>query len=251
MLVTIPTLGTRINSLKFTLASIREFIPFAEIEIRTPNAKLESEIIHYLDDKTRVVVDDAEQALAIINSWSANTNNWCTWINDDDFALYGFFAAISLMSKFNFETKPLVIYGDLVIMSKQKTYRIKTPKRISKWLLSAGTNYIPGILTVVNAEAVKIITQSSLKEGLLRNSFDYQWWLQLTDANALFRHTGACHAAWRDHPGARTKVELTFSKLETAKLKNFHASKISKYKFAEKINSFSAKVVAKILSLRN
>ena len=249
MLVTIPTLGTRINSLKFTLASIREFIPFAEIEIRTPNVNLESEIIHYLNDKTRVVVDDAEQALAIINSWSANTNNWCTWINDDDFALYGFSAAISLMSKFNFETRPLVVYGDLVIMSRQKTYRIKTPKRISKWLLSAGSNYIPGVLTVVNAEAVKIITQSSLKEGLLRNSFDYQWWLQLTDANALFRHTGACHAAWRDHPGARTKVELTFSKSETAKLKNFHSSKISNYKFAEKINSILAKVVAKILSL--
>ena len=249
MLVTIPTLGTRIDSLKFTLASIREFIPFAEIDIRTPNVNLESEIIHFLNDKTRVVVDDSDQALAIINSWNVNPNNWCTWINDDDFALYGFSEAISLMSKFNFETRPLVIYGDLVIMSKQKTFRIKTPKRISKWLLSAGSNYIPGVLTVVNAEAVKIITQSSLREGLLRNSFDYQWWLQLSDANALFRHSGACHAAWRDHPGARTKVELTFSKSETAKLKNFHANRISKFKFTEKINSILAKIVAKILSL--
>ena len=89
MLVTIPTLGARIDSLKLTLASIREFIPFAEIDIRTPNVNLESEIIHYLNNKTRVVVDDSDQALAIINSWNVNPNNWCTWINDDDFALYG------------------------------------------------------------------------------------------------------------------------------------------------------------------
>jgi len=249
--VTIPTLGTRINSLKFTLASIREFIPFAEIDIRTPNVNLESEIIYYLNEKTRVVVDDSDQALSIINSWNEKPNNWYTWINDDDFALYGFSEAISLMSKFNFETRPLVIYGDLVIMSKQETSRIKTPKRISKWLLSAGSNYIPGVLTVVNAEAVKIITQSSLKGGLLRNSFDYQWWLQLADVNALFRHSRACHAAWRDHPGARTKVEFTFSKLENAMLKNISASNISNFKFADKINSILVKIIAKMLSLMN
>jgi hypothetical protein len=251
LLVTIPTLGKRLSSLKFTLASIQEFIPFADIEIRTPNVDLESQIMHFVNKNTRVVIDQAGQALAIINSWNENQNIWCTWINDDDFALDGFSATTSLMSQYEIEKKPIVIYGDLIVMSAKETLRVKTPKRISKWLLSGGSDYIPGVLTVINREAVKIVTQSSLRDGLLRNSFDYQWWLQLADAAAFFKHSGACHAAWRDHPDARTKMEFTFSKLESDKLKTQYIRPILGVRYIKNINSIVAKIFAKISSLRD
>ena len=251
LLVTIPTLGNRLSSLKFTLASIQEFIPLADIEIRTPNVNLESQIINFVNNDTRVVIDQGGQALAILNSWNENQNIWCTWINDDDFALDGITATISLMSQYEIEKKPIVIYGDLVVMSAKETLRIKTPKRISKWLLTGGSDYIPGVLTVINREAVKIVTKSSLRDGLLRNSFDYQWWLQLADAKAFFKHSGACHAAWRDHPGARTKLEFTFSNLESDKIKTQYIRTLLGVRFIKNINSLIAKIFAKISSFRN
>lgn len=246
ILVTIPTLGLRLDTLKMTITSLLAFIPEAMIEIRTPNPNLVSDLRVVEKESIEIKLDESDQRSAILNSWNKGDFDWYTWINDDDFALAGVEKAVGLLKTYQKSLSPQVIYGNLAIMDHFEIRKIKTPKFINTWLLASGADYVPGVLTFINRASSEILIFEEKRTRALRNSFDYQWWLQLADSNAHFHHSEAIHAIWRDHPLARTRLEMPDSQEETEFLKGYYLPNFLKKPGLSKVNTVTAKIIAKL-----
>lgn len=249
ILITIPTLGSRPESLQMAVWSIRTFLPEAQIEIRTPyTAKLVESEIQIKNNNIRFVSDAGDQRAAILNSWGESNFDWYAWLNDDDFALAGVNNVLSKMEIWKNMYLPVVIYGDFSEMNEKTIKRIHTPVQVNRWMLSSGSNYVPGLLTFLNRPAVETLTRMSNGAIQYKNSFDYHWWLQLASTDSKFIHTGSCHAVWRMHAEARTQLESKASENETLHLKRLYRNRIQNFPLFRHLNTFSAKSIAKILA---
>lgn len=250
ILVTIPTLGQRPESLIMTIASLKVFLPEASIQIRTPNAALLGALLIGEQAEVSIIEDNDDQRGSILNSWRDSDFDWYGWINDDDFALAGVAGAAKLVSKYKDTNLPIVVYGDLVVMTDNGVKKIPTPRRINKWLLSSGADYVPGLLTFINKASVRLLLSEDTNAPKLRNSFDYYWWLKLAKDGASFIHSCSSHAIWRDHVGARTRIEVPLSNSETKLIKNYFLPSILKFPLVYTANAHLAKIIAKMLSRR-
>jgi len=250
ILVSIPTLGLRPDSLRLTIASLRLFLPEADLEIITPNTErlIESSILE--EQGISIIADDSDQRGAILKSWKLGNFDWYTWINDDDFALAGVKSGVALAQNLNESNYPLVIFGDLTVMSDLETKRIATPRFINTWLLASGSDYVPGLLTLINKASLEVLIREENNSKALRNSFDYHWWLQLAQAGAIFKHSRSSHAIWRDHPNARTQIEIPHSLMETEFIKSYYLPFVLKIPIIRTINSLTARILARLLSNR-
>lgn len=250
ILVSIPTLGLRPESLRLTLASLRLFLPGADLEIRTPNPELLMPYSIVAEDGLSIIADESDQRGAILNSWKSGKFDWYTWINDDDFALAGVKNGEALAQSLNESNFPLVIFGDLTVMDDLETRRIATPRIVNTWLLASGADYVPGLLTFINNASLRVLMDEEKNSRALRNSFDYHWWLQLARAGAVFKHSRSSHAIWRDHPNARTQVEIPLSQIETEYLKSIYLPSPMNIPIIRVINSSAAKIFARTFSNR-
>lgn len=226
------------------------FLPEAHIEIRSPYSEnvLESGI-QIDNDRIKLVSDAGDQRVSILNSWSGSEFDWYAWLNDDDFALAGVNNVLPKMEIWKDRDIPVVIYGDFLEMSDKAVRNIRTPIHINQWLLSCGSDYVPGLLTFLNRPAVEIL--GSMSHGAIpyKNSFDYLWWLQLASVGSKFIHTGSSHAVWRLHASARTQMESDASASETAHLKKMFRKGIHTFPIFNQFNTFFAKLIAKILAV--
>jgi hypothetical protein len=226
------------------------FLPEADIVISTPNPEFLSEFLPPGRKQLKVIKDDSDQRGAILNSWRLGGFDWYTWINDDDFALAGIKHAVNLAESINYTAIPVVIYGNLSIMSERGVRRVRTPRFLNTWLLASGSDYVPGLLTLINNASLKVLLENEHQTRKLRNSFDYHWWLQLAKSKAKFQHTNSSHGVWRDHPNARTQTEIPLSKMETNYLQLSYLPFALRIPIVRTINALFAKTAAKLLSIQ-
>jgi hypothetical protein len=220
VLLVVPTLGLRVNELTHALGSALDSPLNIKVEIRSPNVDLKEFVERWNDPRLLFCLDESSQSQSILNSWRDNPGfKAYSWLNDDDWLTAGFRTACLMAIKSATDSRPTVTFGHLLIDSSVNFRFIKTPRKITLLRLAAGANYVPGLGTLLNQPAVKVLSEK-FEVDSYRDAFDLAWWLLLAREDAAFNHTGLASAAWRDHPLARTQSEPERVSDETRQLKD-------------------------------
>lgn len=246
--ISLPTLGMRPKLLIATLNSLAGVVDLQHLEICTPNKESVTQALNGTVFQDVVVVQDgADQANSILNSWQRNPSKWYAWINDDDLANPMMSETVNQATRHEF-VLPTVCYGDFGILNETTYRRVKTPLFLTHNMLRYGGNYVPGLMTFLNHSAVEILNRHRHENHIYRDSFDYQWWLELSKQGTKFQHIRGNFGYWRDHAFARTVEQHQVGTYETQALRqNYQDLTLGSTEL--KIRNFIYKALSKILSI--
>jgi glycosyltransferase involved in cell wall biosynthesis len=220
VLVILPTLGDRINTLKQTLESVEEqradvvltlavVLPAAATEARALAASYDA-----------VIVDDPKEGIsAAINCGLAarTTEQFYAWIGDDDLFRPGGLATLKSLLDENRDA--VLSYGGCEYIDPTgKVLALSNAGRLATFLLPWGPDLIPHPGTMVRLDALEQIGGFDVS---LRFAMDLDAFLKLR-SHGRFVYTRKPVSAFRWHPDSLTVANRLDSSLESESVKRRH-----------------------------
>jgi GT2 family glycosyltransferase len=141
---------------------------------------------------------DDGQADAINKGFAMATGHLLTWLNADDVLEPGTVAAA--VAAFERTPSPDVIYGDCRVVDGNHLSVWRAPARVSSAMFDCGRS-IPQPGTFMSRRAVDLV---SGVDPALHLAMDFDLWLRLADAGAIFHHLQRVTATFYVHPESKT-----------------------------------------------
>ncbi|MEV1129880.1 glycosyltransferase [Agromyces sp. NPDC049794] len=220
ILVVLPTLGDRLDTLAETLASVdaqRRDVPLTLVVVAPPTAV---DARSLAAEAGAVVIDDPKEGIsaAINRGLSARTTElYYAWIGDDDLFRPGGLARLrSLLQQ---HPDAVLAYGGCdYIDPTGRTLAVSNAGRLAQFLLPWGPDLIPHPGTIVRLDALEAIGGFDVE---LRFAMDLDAFLTLR-SHGRFVFTRESVSAFRWHPDSLTVANRRNSSLESEAVKRRH-----------------------------
>lgn len=220
VLVILPTLGDRLETLKLTLESIDAQRADVDVTLALVAPTRASDARALAATHGALIVDDpgtgiSEAINAGLRARSGET--YYAWMGDDDLFRQGALKTLSAM----LEARPdcVLAYGACdYIDPEARVVAVSKPGKMARWLLPGGPGLIPhaGIMVRLDAlEAIGGFDQS------LKYAMDLDAFLTLRSHGA-FASTGTVVSAFRWHPDSLTVANRNASSREAMSVKVKH-----------------------------
>jgi glycosyltransferase involved in cell wall biosynthesis len=220
ILVILPTLGDRIDSLKETLKSVvtqREDVALT-LAVVLPASATEARSL--AESYDAVIVDDPKQGIsAAINRGLAarTTEQFYAWIGDDDLFRPGGLATLKSLLDENRDA--VLSYGGCEYIDPTgKVLALSNAGRLATFLLPWGPDLIPHPGTMIRLDALERIGGFDVS---LRFAMDLDAFLKLR-SHGRFVYTRKPVSAFRWHPDSLTVANRLDSSLESESVKRRH-----------------------------
>lgn len=220
VLVILPTLGERLDSLAETLAAVdlqREEVTLTLAVVIPPGA-LEARAL--VSSYGAVIVDDPRKGIsAAINCGLSvrTTERYYAWIGDDDLFRPGGLA--TLVSMLDARPDAVLAYGGCDYIDPDgKTLALSNAGGLAKILLPWGPDLIPHPSTMIRLDALQAIGGF---DTTLKYAMDLDAFLKLRSHGA-FIWTKRPVSAFRWHPGSLTVANRLHSSRESEAVKTRH-----------------------------
>jgi GT2 family glycosyltransferase len=220
VLVVLPTLGDRIDSLRETLEAIneqRKDVPLTAAVV-APASALEARAL--ATEMGATVIDDPRLGIsAAINCGLAarTTEKYYAWVGDDDLFRPGGLATLRSILESN-EQAVLAFGGCDYIDPAGRTITVSNAGRLALFLLPWGPDLIPHPGTMIRLDALEAI--GGFKPSL-KYAMDLDAFLTLR-AHGRFAWTRKSVSAFRWHPDSLTVANRRDSSLESEEVKRSH-----------------------------
>lgn len=220
VLVILPTLGDRLDTLQETLDSVdaqRKDLALSLVVVTPPNATAARDLAL---SKGAVVVDDPRQGIsAAINCGLAarSTEKYYAWIGDDDIFRPGGLA--KLHSILESRPKAVLVFGGCdYIDSEGRIIAISNAGALAPLLIAWGPNLIPHPGTMIRLDSLLAIGgfDTSLKYAMDLDAF-----LKLR-SHGEFAYTRESVSGFRWHPDSLTVANRSASSTESEAIKRRH-----------------------------
>ena len=220
VLVVLPTLGDRLNTLAETLASValqRDEVPLTLVVVVPAGASGARELA---DSYGALLVDDPMQGIAhAINLGieAAEDETYYAWIGDDDLFRPGGLKA--LRRAVESRAHAVVAFGgcDYVDDTGQVLFTNRAG-RLARWLLPWGPDLIPHPGSLIRLDAMRAV---GLFEPALRYAMDLDMFLKLR-GQGRFVGTRTTVSAFRWHADSLTVANRDASSAEAERVKAAH-----------------------------
>lgn len=220
VLVVLPTLGERLNSLRETLDSVneqRQDLDLTLVVVAPPSATAARELATSLG---AVVVDDPKEGIsAAINCGLAarTVEQYYAWVGDDDlFRPNGLF---TLRATLQAEERSVLAFGGCDYIDPQgRTIAVSNAGRLAVFLLPWGPDLIPHPGTLVKLDALEEIGGF---DPTLKYAMDLDAFLKLRNYGR-FAWTRKPVSAFRWHPDSLTVANRLGSSREAEAVKRRH-----------------------------
>jgi hypothetical protein len=220
ILVVLPTLGDRIDTLKETLRSVQEQRESMSLTLAVvlPTSAIEARAV--AESYGALIVDDPKQGIsAAINYGLAarTTEQFYAWIGDDDLFRPGGLA--TLKSLLDQNPDAVLSYGGCEYINPNgKVLALSNAGGFAKFLLPWGPDLIPHPGTMIRLDALERIGGFDVS---LRFAMDLDAFLKLR-SHGRFVHTRKPVSAFRWHPDSLTVANRRDSSLESERVKRNH-----------------------------
>lgn len=220
VLVVLPTLGDRLDSLKETLETVnaqRVDLELTLVVVAPPSATAARELAASMG---AVVVDDPKRGISdAINCGLAarTTETYYAWVGDDDIFRPGGLATLKGLLESN--TKAVLAFGGCDYIDVEgRTIWVSNAGRLAPFLLPWGPDLIPHPGTMIRLDALEAIGgfDSSLKYAMDLDAF-----LKLRK-HGSFAFTRESVSGFRWHPDSLTVANRLNSSLESESVKRRH-----------------------------
>ncbi|MGW9629784.1 glycosyltransferase [Agromyces sp. NPDC055520] len=220
ILVVLPTLGDRLDTLAETLASVdaqRAEVELTLVVILPPSAE---EARALARDAGAVIVDDLREGIsAAINRGIAarTTERYYAWIGDDDlFRPHGLRTLRDLLDS---QADAVLAFGGCDYIDPDgRTLAVSNAGRLAPFLLPWGPDLIPHPGTMVRLDALEAIGGFDVE---LKYAMDLDAFLKLR-SHGSFVWTRQSVSAFRWHPDSLTVANRRKSSLESESVKRRH-----------------------------
>ncbi|HEY5223788.1 MAG TPA: glycosyltransferase [Microbacteriaceae bacterium] len=224
ILVILPTLGDRIESLKETFESIVEQRTTVALTLAVvlPIAAAEARTI--AESYGAVIVDDPKEGIsAAINRGLAarTTERFYAWVGDDDLFRPGGLATLKALLD-QHEDAVLAYGGCEYIDPTGKILALSNAGALAKFLLPWGPDLIPHPGTMIRLDALESIGGFDVT---LKFAMDLDAFLKLR-SHGRFVWTRAAVSAFRWHPDSLTVANRLDSSLESERVKRNHLPRV-------------------------
>jgi hypothetical protein len=224
ILVILPTLGDRIETLKETLQSVatqRDTVSLT-LAVVLPATATEARVL--AESYGALIVDDPKEGIsAAINYGLAarTTERFYAWIGDDDlFRLGGLAALKTLLDEY---PDAVLSYGGCEYIDPTgKVLALSNAGGLAKFLLPWGPDLIPHPGSMVRLDALEEIGGFDVS---LRFAMDLDAFLKLR-AYGRFVYTRKPVSAFRWHPDSLTVANRRESSLESERVKRNHLPRL-------------------------
>lgn len=220
LLVVLPTLGERLDTLRQSLESVdsqRSQIALTLVVVAPPAA---SEARQLALTFGAMIIDDPKQGIssAINCGLSARTTEqYYAWVGDDDLFRPGGLARLKAM--LDDDPRAVVAYGGCdYIDSEGRTVAVSNAGRLAMFLLSWGPDLIPNPSAMIRLDALERIGGFDPE---LRFAMDLDAFLKLRK-QGQFRWTRTSVSAFRWHPDSLTVANRLSSSREAESVKRRH-----------------------------
>ncbi|MES2092848.1 MAG: glycosyltransferase [Actinomycetota bacterium] len=220
VLVVLPTLGDRLDTLRLTLDSVNDQRTEVEVTlvVVAPPAAEEARTLALANGA--IVVDDPKEGISeAINRGLAarTTEQYYAWVGDDDlFRPQGLFALRSLLEAA--QDAVLAFGGCEYIDPEGRTITVSNAGRLATFLLPWGPDLIPHPGTMVRLDALEEIGGF---DPTLKYAMDLDAFLKLR-ALGRFTFTRDAVSAFRWHPDSLTVANRLASSREAESVKRRH-----------------------------
>jgi glycosyltransferase involved in cell wall biosynthesis len=224
ILVILPTLGDRLDTLRETLDSVdaqREGASLKLVLVAPPGAH---EARSMAADRGAVIVDDPKEGIsAAINCGmqARDGESYYAWVGDDDlFRPEGLAVLKSLLDE---DASAVLAYGACdYINPAGRTLAVSNAGGLAKFLLPWGPNLIPHPGTMIRLDALETIGGF---DPTLKFAMDLDAFLKLR-AHGRFVWTRTPVSAFRWHPDSLTVANRRHSSLESERVKRNHLPRV-------------------------
>jgi GT2 family glycosyltransferase len=220
VLVVLPTLGDRIESLRETLESVdaqRADLPVTLALVAPPGA---TEARALAASHGAIIVDDPREGIsAAINCGLAvrTTETYYAWVGDDDLFRPGGLGRLRSMLDDN--DRAVLAYGGCDYIDPEgRTITVSNAGALAKFLLPWGPDLIPHPGTMVRLDALEAIGGF---DPHLKYAMDLDAFLSLR-SHGQFLWTRESVSAFRWHPDSLTVANRRGSSLESESVKKRH-----------------------------
>ena len=220
VLVVLPTLGDRLESLKETLASVaqqREQLGVTLVVVAPPSAIAARELAAA---SGALVVDDPKEGISeAINCGlrARTTETYYAWIGDDDLFRPGGLSVLHAILESE-PTSVLAFGGCDYIDPEGRTITVSNAGWLATFLLPWGPDLIPHPGTMVRLDALEAIGGF---DRTLKYAMDLDAFLKLRE-HGKFSWTRKTVSAFRWHPDSLTVANRVGSSLESESVKRRH-----------------------------
>ena len=220
VLVVLPTLGDRLDTLELTLATIdaqRDDVPLRLVVVAPESASAARDLA--LSHGATVVGDPKSGISAAINAGidAAGSESYYAWMGDDDlFRPGGLRRLLDLMQS---GPDVVVTYGGCDYIDPQGNV-IGTSRagRAARWLLPWGPDLIPHPGSMIRLDAMRAV---GLFDPTLRYAMDLDMFLRLR-SSGRYLSTREPVSAFRWHPDSLTVANRQASSAESEAVKRRH-----------------------------
>lgn len=224
ILVILPTLGDRIDSLKETLESVTLQCDEVALTLAVVLPASATEARALAESYDAVIVDDPREGIsAAINYGLAarTTEQFYAWIGDDDLFRPGGLA--TLKSLLDQNPDAVLSYGGCEYIDPSgKVLALSNAGRLAKFLLPWGPDLIPHPGTMIRLDALEQIGGFDVS---LRFAMDLDAFLKLR-SHGRFVYTRKPVSAFRWHPDSLTVANRLDSSLESESVKRRHLPRV-------------------------
>jgi GT2 family glycosyltransferase len=229
VLVVLPTLGDRLDTLRETLESVeaqRADVPLT-LAVVLPSGATAARAL--AEEFGAVIVDDPKTGIsaAINNGLAARTvETYYAWIGDDDIFRPG---GLKLLRSILIERPDAVLaYGGCDYIDAQgRTIATSNAGGLAKFLLPWGPDLIPHPGTMIRLDALEAIGGF---DTTLKYAMDLDAFLQLR-AHGKFAWTRTSVSGFRWHPDSLTVSNRLASSLESESIKKRHTPAAIRWAF--------------------
>lgn len=217
MLVVLPTLGDRIDTLRETLDSVNEQRRDLDVTVVVVAPTAATEARELARSMGAIVVDDPKQGISsAINCGLAarTTEKYYAWVGDDD--LFRPAGLMTLRTILESNPRAVLAFGGCDYIDPQgRTLAVSNAGRLALFLLPWGPDLIPHPGTMVRLDALEAIGGFDIT---LKYAMDLDAFLSLR-SHGKFIWTRTSVSAFRWHPDSLTVANRMHSSLESEAVK--------------------------------
>jgi len=220
VLIVLPTLGERLETLRETLDTVveqRKDVALTLVVVTPPGAVAARELAASYG---AVIVDDPKEGISeAINCGlrSRTTETFYTWMGDDDLFRPGGMKTLTAMMRARPEA--VVAYGGCDYIDPEgRTIGVSNAGALALFLLPWGPDLIPNPGTIVRLDALEAIGGF---DRTLKFAMDLDAFLKLRK-HGRFIYTRASTSAFRWHPDSLTVANRLSSSKEAESVKRRH-----------------------------
>jgi GT2 family glycosyltransferase len=224
ILVVLPTLGDRIDSLKETLESVNNQRSDLDVTLALVAPPGATEARALAASMGALIVDDPKQGIsAAINCGLAarTTETYYAWVGDDD--LFRPRGLSTLRTILESDERAVLAFGGCDYIDPEgRTITVSNAGALAKFLLPWGPDLIPHPGTMIRLDALEAI--GGFDTGL-RYAMDLDAFLSLR-SHGKFLYTRKSVSAFRWHPDSLTVANRRGSSLESEAVKRNHLPRV-------------------------